>query len=177
VGTVTGEVACERVPAATQGRRVLLQAAAVLAVVALLVAVVVDRRLPGTALLVACLAPALLQGLVLVQGRRGDRPGGDEPEQFTERWGFRVVEPSGRAVDCTLTGRLTDPVRRGEVVEVYGRTVRPDVVRVRELVVVADQRAIRGQAPAGVLLIRVADAATVVLAVVGVLAVVVTVVS
>ena len=86
-----------------------------------------------------------------------------------------MVEPSGRSVDCVLTGRLSDTLRRGDVVEVYGRTWPPDAARVREVVVVADQRSVRGRPDATYLLIRAADAATVALAALSVLAAVVTV--
>jgi hypothetical protein len=148
---------------------VLLQAVAVVAVVAVLVAVVVERHLPGAVLLTAGLAPALLQALVLALRPRGDRWPPDEPGPSIERWRFRVVEPSGRSVDCALTGRLSGPIRRGDVVEVYGRTAGAEPVHVREVVVVADQLAVRGRQDARVVLTRAADAATIALAVLAVL--------
>ena len=166
-----------RVPVLGSGRRVLLQAAAVVDVVAMLVAVVVERQLPGTVVLVAGLAPALLQALVLTLRPRGNRRGPDEPGPAIERWRFRVVEPSGRSVDCVLTGKLSAPIHRGDVVEVYGRTDGAEPVRVREVVVVADQRVVRGQPDTRIVLTRAADAATIALAVLGVLAAAVSVLS
>ena len=163
-GTLTGEPACEPVAALGAGRRLLVQAVAVVAVVALLVAVVVERGLPGVLVLVTCGTPLLLQVALhlLRPSEHGVR------ERTTERWAFRVVEPSGRAVDCVLTGALVGgSLTRGDVVEVYGRPDRTDRVRVREVVVVADQRPVHGRPDPGFVLTRVADVATVVLAGVG----------
>ena len=179
VGTVTGEMTCEPVAVLGSDRRLLVQAAGVVAVVALLVAVVVERNLPGALVLFACGMPLLLQALVHVL--RPSVPGGHAPpgerERTTERWVFRVVEPSGRATDCVLTGGLVGgPLKRGDVVEVYGRAGRTDEIRVREVVVVADQRSVRGRPDPGFVLTRFADVATVVLAAAGLVGAVLTLV-
>ena len=179
VGTVTGEVAREEVAVTGPGRRMLLQATAVVAVVALLVTVVVARALPAAVVLLACGLPVLLQGLVHLLRPRAtpDRVAAGRHAPTTERWRFRVVEPSGRGVNCVLTGEPTGgPVRRGDVVEVYGRASRTDQVRIREVVVVADQRSVRGRPDPGFVLTRVADVATVVLAAAGLVGVVLTMV-
>jgi hypothetical protein len=179
VGTLTGEVACEPVAALGAGRRLLVQAVAVVAVVALLVAVVVERGLPGALVLFACGMPLLLQVLVHVlrpSASVDHAPPGDR-ERTTEQWVFQVVEPSGRVTNCVLTGGMVaGPLKRGDVVEVYGRTDRTDEVRVREVVVVADQRPVRGRPDPGFVLTRVADVVTVVLAAVGLVGAVMTLV-
>ena len=76
----------------------LVQATAVVAVVALLVTVALDRRLPGVVLLVAGLAPALLQALILALRPRGDRVAPDDPSTPPSgggsRWSSRPAGPS-----------------------------------------------------------------------------------
>lgn len=174
VGTLTGETTCDSVAALGAAGRLLVQAVAVVAVVALLVAVVVERGLPGVLVLIACGIPLLLQVVLhlLRPSEHGVR------ERTSQRWAFQVVEPSGRATGCVLTGELVGgPLMRGDVVEVYGRTDRTEQVRVREVVVVADQRSVRGRSDPGFVLTRVADVATVVLAVVGLVGAVLTMVA
>jgi hypothetical protein len=149
VGTVTGAIGCDRRSAGGPGRRAAEAGAAVLAVVALLVLVILGgTRSAGAALVLLLVGGSSVLLCALSAGARRRRTGSRHPapEPLTEERRFRVTETSGREVRCVLLGELHGaPLRRGDVVEVYGRTTRTGEVRVHEAVVVANRQVVRAR--------------------------------
>lgn len=161
-GTVTGQVEQDR--HAFVGWRVAATSALAAAAASVLALAFVGGLAAPSQSLVLLLAlggvlfaaRAVSIALVITEGENA--LGAYERRRYT----FVITEPSGTRTACHLTGDLVgDPPRRGDVVEVYGRTRHDGAVRVRESVRVEDRTVISTRPSPAAAAALIGDAAAV----------------
>lgn len=160
-GTVTGQVEQDR--HAFVGWRVAATSATAAAAASVLALAFVGGFAPSQSLVlllalggVLVAARAVSIALVITGGENA--LGAYERRRCT----FVVTEPSGTRTTCHLTGDpVGDPPRRGDVVEVYGRTRHDGAVRIREFVRIEDRTVTSARPSPAAAAALIADAAAV----------------